>query len=320
MKVQEIPRLPMADISARDAAGQILLELAGDNPDIWALTADVKNSTGLVPFSRAFPERFLNVGIAEQTMMGVAAGLATCGKIPFAATFAFLASMRCCEQVRTDIAYPQLNVKIYATHAGLALATGGTTHHATEDLAIMRSFANMTVVVPADVPSTHRMMHAIVERPGPVYLRLRRGPAPIVYQEDFDYQIGRAGRVRSGDDVTLIGCGRTVAECLVAALILEDEGVSAAVLDMHTLKPIDAEAIAEAAAGTRLIVTAEDHSIIGGLGGAVGEVLAELGSGTALKRLGIRDTYAGIGPESQLLERHGLTGPAIAQVVRGALG
>ena len=141
MTVQGIPTLPMADISARDAAGQVLLELAGQNPDIWALTADVKNSTGLVPFSRAFPERCLNVGIAEQTMMGVAAGLATSGKMPFAATFAFLASMRCCEQVRTDIAYPKLNVKIYATHAGLALATGGTTHHATEDLAIMRSFS-----------------------------------------------------------------------------------------------------------------------------------------------------------------------------------
>jgi transketolase len=319
MTTQEIPTLPMADIAARDAAGQVLLELAEENPAIWALTADVKNSTGLVPFSRAFPDRFLNVGIAEQTMMGVAAGLATCGKIPFAATFAFLASMRCCEQVRTDIAYPKLNVKIYATHAGVALATGGTTHHATEDLAIMRSFANMTVVEPADVLETRKAMRAIVESPGPAYIRLRRGPAPIVYQEDFDYQIGKANTVRAGEDVTLIACGRTVAECIVAARMLETEGISAAVVDMHTLKPVDGDAIAAAAAATRLIVTVEDHNIIGGLGGAVGETLAELGSGTPLKRLGIRDTYAGIGPETQLLARHGLTGPAIAAAVRGSL-
>ena len=320
MTGQEIPTLPMAELAAREAAGQVLFELGEENPAIWALTADVKNSTGLVPFSRAFPERFVNVGIAEQTMMGIAAGLASCGKIPFAATFAFLASMRCCEQVRTDIAYPNLPVKIYATHAGLALATGGTTHHATEDLAIMRSFANMTVVEPADVAATRKAMRAISELPGPAYIRLRRGPAPIIYEDDFDYQIGKANRVWSGDDVTLIACGRTVAECIVAARMLEADGISAGVLDMHTLKPIDADAIAEAAAGTRLIVTAEDHSIIGGLGGAVAEVLAELGSGTPLKRLGIRDTYAGIGPEMQLLAKHGLTGPAIADAVRGSLG
>ena len=319
MTVQEIPVLPMADLSARDAAGQVLLELAQENPAIWAVTADVKNSTGLVPFSRAFPERFLNVGIAEQTMMGVAAGLATCGKVPFAATFGFLASMRCCEQVRTDIAYPNLNVKIYATHSGVALATGGTTHHATEDVAIMRSFANMTVVEPADVHATRQAMRAIAALPGPAYIRLRRGPAPIVYEEDFDYQIGKANRVRAGKDVTLIGCGRTVAECIVAARMLEAEGVGVAVLDMHTIKPIDGVAIAEAAAETRLIVTVEDHTIIGGLGGAVAEVLAELGSGTPLKRLGMRDTYAGIGPEEQLLAKHGLTGPGIAAAVRDSL-
>ena len=253
-------------------------------------------------------------------MMGIAAGLATCGKIPFAVTFAFLASMRACGQVRTDIAYPNLNVKIYTTHSGVALAKGGTTHHATEDIAIMRSFANMTVIVPADVPEIQKAIVAAAAKPGPVYIRLRRGRAPLVYAKDFEYQIGRANLLRQGSDVALIGCGRTVAECVIAAEMLTAQGVSACVLDMHTVKPIDQVAIEDAAMHTRLVVTVEDHNIIGGLGGAVAEVMAELGSSTPLKRLGLRDIYAGIGPEDQLLDKHGLTGPKIAGKVLRTLG
>jgi transketolase len=320
MATPVIPRLPMADLPSRVVAGQAVLDAARENPRIWVLTADVLNSTGLVPFSQAFPDRFVNVGIAEQTLMGVAAGLAACGKIPFAATFAFLASMRACEQVRTDIAYPNLNVKIYATHAGVALGTGGTTHHATEDLAIMRAFANMTVLVPADVIETRKAIAAAIAKEGPVYIRLGRGPTPVVYTQDFDYQIGRANLVRDGDDVTLIGMGRTVAECLVASEMLKNSGVGAGVLDMHTLKPIDREAIQVAAARTRLIVTVEDHSIYGGLGSAVAEVLAEAGSGRPQRRLGFRDVYAGIGPENELMDKHGLTGPKIYDEVLRALG
>jgi transketolase len=305
----------MADVASRVAAGLCLVEEARSNPDIWALTSDVLNSTGLVPFAKAFPERFLNVGIAEQSMMGIAAGLATCGKIPVAATFGFLASMRACEQVRSDIAYPNLNVKIYATHAGVALGKGGTTHHALEDVAIMRTFANMTILEPADVLETQKVMAAAVAHQGPVYIRLRRGPGPVIYQGELAYQIGKANLVREGNDLTLIGCGRTVGECLLAAALLTQRGISARVLDMHTLKPIDDEAIAAAARETRMVITAEDHTIIGGLGGAVAEVMAELGLATPLRRLGVRDIYAGIGGEDELLAKHGIAGPQIAAQV-----
>ena len=320
MKPQDIPTLPMADVASRVAAGQALTEAAKDNPDIWVVTADVMHATGVEPFALAFPERFINVGVAEQTMMGIAAGLATCGKIPFAATFACLTSMRTCEQVRTDIAYANLNVKLYSTHSGIALGKGGTTHHATEDIAIMRAIANMTVLVPADVREIEKVIWAAIAEPGPVYIRLRRGPDPIVYSEDFDYQIGRANVLRQGSDVTLIGCGRTVAECIIAAELLAAQGVSTRVLDMHTVKPIDVVAIERAVRETGMILTVEDHNILGGLGGAVAEAMAELGSCIVLKRLGLRDVYAGIGPEREQLDKHGLTGPKIANEVLRTLG
>ena len=313
-----IPVLPMATEKSRDTAGQALVEAARDNPDIWVLTADLMAATGIEAFARTFPDRFINVGVAEQAMMGIAAGLAACGKIPVAATFAFLASMRALDQVRSDIAYPNLNVKLYVTHSGLSLGTGGTTHHSTEDIAIMRAIANMTVLVPADAREVRKSMAAALAKPGPVYIRLRRGIDPVVYAEDFDYVIGRANLLREGNDVTLIGCGRTVAECLVAGEMLAAKGLGARVLDMHTIKPIDARAIEDACGHTRMVWTVEDHSIIGGLGGAVAEMMAELGSSTPLRRPGLRDIYAGIGPEDGLLEKHGLTGPRIAaEVLRG---
>jgi transketolase len=312
-------KAPAAKASGREAFGEALADLARENPDVWVLTADVMSVTGLAPFARAFPERFINVGIAEQTMLGMAAGMATCGKIPFVTTFAFLITMRGCEQVRSDIAYPNLNVKLFASASGFVIATGGTTHHATEDIGIMRSIANMTVVVPADPYASRAMIWAVAERPGPVYLRLRRGVDPEVYAEGYDLEVGRAEVLREGSDVTLIGCGRTVYECLQAAGVLAEEGIQARVVDMHTVKPIDDAAIEDAVRGTRLIVTAEDHNILAGLGGAVAEVMAELGAGTPLKRLGLRDTYGGIGPEAGLLQKHGLTGPQIAEEVLRAL-
>ena len=320
MKILDAYVLPMAEQASRVAAGQALVEIAQDNPDVCVITADVMHSTGTEPFAQAFPERFLNVGVAEQTLMGVAAGLATCGKIPVAVTFAFLASMRVCEQVRTDVAYPNLNVKIYATHAGVALGKGGTTHHATEDIAIMRSIANMTVLVPADVPEIRRAIPAAIRRPGPVYIRLRRGRDPIVHLEQYDYEIGKAGVLRQGKDVTLVGCGRMVAECLFAAESLSKKGIEAKVLNMHTIKPLDIEAIREACYCTSLITTVEDHSVIGGLGAAVAEAMAEMGTSTPLQRLGFADKYAGIGPEDELLDKHGLSGPKIALSVLAAIG
>jgi transketolase len=319
MKPQAIPTLPVAGLTNAEAAGRTLVEAAKDNPAIWVLTADVMHSTKVEPFALAYPDRFINVGIAEQTMMGVAAGLATCGKIPFATTFAVLATLRACEQIRTDIAYPNLNVKFIGTSAGFALGTGGTTHHSTEDIAMMRSIANLTILVPCDARETREAVLAAIARPGPVYIRLGRARDPIVYPEDLDYEIGRAVLVRQGSDITLIGCGRTVAECVIAAELLKAEGVSARVLDMHTLKPIDIEAIKDAAAQTRMVFTVEEHSIIGGLGSAVAEVLAELGGSVPLKRLGLRDIYAAIGPQDGLLGKYGLMGPGIAEAVSNVL-
>jgi transketolase len=313
-------KLPPAKTGGRNAFGETLVELGQENPDIWVLSADVIHVVGILPFVRAFPERHINVGIAEQTMLGMAAGLATCGKIPFVATFAFLISLRACEQVRSDIAYPNLNVKLFASHAGFAIATGGTTHHATEDIGIMRSIANMTILVPADPKASQQMVALAAATPGPVYLRLRRATAPEIYADDFDLEVGKANVLRDGGDVTLIGCGCTVNECLRAADELAKNGIRARVLDMHTIKPIDTTAIEAAAKETSLVITAEVHNVMAGLGGAVAEVMAELGTSTRLRRLGLQDTYGGIGPEPGLLEKHGLTGSKIAgEVVRNLI-
>ncbi|MGQ9675929.1 MAG: transketolase family protein [Chloroflexota bacterium] len=319
MKTQNVPKLPLCDLTNAEAAAEVLLEVAQSNHSIWVLTADVMHSTKTEPFALAYPERFINVGIAEQTMIGIAAGLATCGKIPFAASFAAMVSMRACEQIRTDVAYPNLNVKLFCTHSGFALGAGGTTHHATEDIAIMRSMANMTVIVPSDAKQAREATLAAIERQGPVYLRFGRGRDPVVYPNECDFRIGRANVVREGSDVTLIGCGRTVAECVVAAELLAAEGIQARVLDMHTIKPIDAVAIEEAIAGTRMVFTAEEHSVVGGLGGAVAEVMVELRSSVPLRRLGVPDIYAAIGPQEALLEKYGVTGPRIAETVLASL-
>jgi len=252
-------------------------------------------------------------------MVGVAAGLATCGKLPYLSAFAAMLSLRACEQIRTDVAYPNLNVKIFATHSGLALAKGGTTHHATEDLAIMRSFANMTVVVPCDMLEAEKMISALVRIPGPAYIRLRRGNDPIVHENDFDLEIGKAIQLTAGHHITIISCGRLLAEGLIATRILAQKGIRARLLDMHTVKPIDVAAIEKASNETDMVFTVEDHNILGGLGGAVAEVMAELGNVAPLYRIGFRDVYAGIGPEEQLLHKHGLSALKIADKIRDIL-
>lgn len=320
MNTREVPKLPVDDMTASEAACQVLCDAAERDSSLWVLTADVMRTTQMKPFATAFPERFLNVGIAEQCMVGIAAGLATCGKIPVVTAFAAMLSMRACEQIRTDLAYANLNVKIIASAAGFAAGYAGPTHHAIEDIAILRAMANTTVIVPCDAVETREAVRAALGRPGPVYIRIGgRGKDSTVYAETLDYQIGRAVVVGEGSDVTLIGCGRTVAECVVAAALLREEGVAARVLDMHTVKPIDARAIERAAFQTRMVFTVEDHNLVGGLGGAVAEAMAELGSSTPLKRLGIPDTYAAIGSQDALLEKYGLTGPRIADAVLGSL-
>lgn len=316
MKTQAIPTLPLDTMTVAEAACQALCDLAQRDPSVWVLTADVLRTMKLNAFAKAFPDRFINVGIAEQSMVGIAAGLAACGKVPVATAFAAMLSMRACEQIRTDVAYPNLNVKIIASAAGFAAGYAGPTHHAIEDIAILRAMANMTVVVPCDARETREAVRAALGRPGPVYIRIGgRANDYTVYAEPLDFQIGRAVLVRDGTDVTLIGCGRTVIECAVAADLLRRQGIEARVLDMHTVKPIDVMAIEKAAFQTRMVFTVEEHNIVGGLGGAVAETMVELGGSTPLKRLGIPDTYAVIGSANFLLDKYGMAGPRIADAV-----
>jgi transketolase len=320
MTTREVPRLPLDDATASEAACQVLCDAAERDRSVWVLTADVMRTTRLQPFAKGFPDRFLNVGIAEQCMVGIAAGLATCGKVPVVAAFAAMLSMRACEQIRTDLAYGNLNVKILASAAGFAAGYAGPTHHAIEDIAILRVMANMTVIVPCDARETREAVRGALGWPGPVYIRIGgRANDYTVHAEPLNYQIGRAIVVREGTDATLIGCGRTVAECVVASGLLQQDGIQVRVLDMHTVKPIDGLAVKEAASQTGMVFTIEDHNVVGGLGGAVAEVMAELKSSAPLKRLGIPDTYAVIGAANALLDRYGLTGPRIAEAVMGSL-
>ncbi|NLI59682.1 MAG: transketolase family protein [Clostridium sp.] len=299
-------------LGTRDALGETLAEIGGDYPDLVVLAADCLASVRGTAFSSKFPERAFNFGIAEANMMMAAAGMATCGKIPVACTFGFLASLRAGEMIRSGICYPGLNVKIAATSSGLAMGTGGTTHHIIEDIAVLRSFANLTILAPCDGVATTKAVRAAIEYPGPVYLRLGRGGEPNVYKEDFNWEIGKAVTVRDGSDVTIIAVGAVVPRALEAADILAAKGVSARVIDIMTLKPIDREIILKAADETKLIVTAEDHNILGGLGGAVAEVLSEHPS-VPLRRVGIRDTFCSIGPTDELMDKYGLSGEAIAE-------
>lgn len=294
-------------LTQAEVYGQVLAEMGRKNENIVVLTADLMRSNKTKDFFDEFPDRYFNVGIAEQNLFSVAAGLARVGKIPFASTFAAFASMRACEQVRTDIAYNDLPVKIVATHAGLSMGTGGPTHFALEDLAIMRAIANMTVIVPADAIETARVVGACVDWPGPVYIRIGRGLEPIVYNdENYDFSIGKAVVMNEGTDITIICCGIAVLTGVEVARELAKEDLSVRVLNMHTIKPLDREAVIKAANETKFIITAEEHNIIGGLGGAVAEVLADEGSGTKLKRLGIRDEYPAIGYPEALYGRYNL--------------
>lgn len=303
-------------LTQAEVYGKILAEMGEKNKDIVVLTADLMRSNKTKQFHDVFPERYFNVGIAEQNLFSIAAGLARAGKIPFASTFAAFASMRACEQVRTDIAYNGVPVKIVATHSGLSMGTGGPTHFATEDLAIMRAMANMTVIVPADAIETARAVAACVDWPGPVYIRIGRGLEPLVYNdENYDYNIGKAVVMHEGTDITLICCGVAVLSGVEVARRLAGDGLSVRVLNMHTIKPLDREAVIKAAGETRFIITAEEHNIIGGLGGAVAEVLAEEGIGVKLKRLGIPDEYSEIGYPEALYNRYNLDPDSMLEVI-----
>lgn len=302
--------------------GHVLAQLGEERKDIVALTADLAKSTKIGKFGEKHPERFFNVGIAEQNLFGVAAGLALAGYIPFVSTFAVFASLRAGEQVRTDICYQNLDCKIIATHSGLSFGTAGSTHHCTEDLAVMRSFANMTVVAPADGIETANAVRASLDRPGPLYMRIGRGFEQSVYEtEDYGFEIGKAVTMHEGSDITVIACGPCVLQALEAAKELkENQGIEVRVLNMHTIKPIDREAIIEAVNDTRKIITVENHSIIGGLGSAVAEVITEEGKACRLKRLGIPDIFAIVGQTDDLYNLYKIDAEGITEAVAEMLG
>lgn len=305
-------------MSIREAYGRALVELGEENPDVVVLEADLGRSTHTFMFGERFPHRYFTMGIAEANMMGVAAGLAAAGLMPFASTFSVFASMRACEQVRNSIAYPKLNVKIVATNAGIEIGADGVTHQAIEDIAIMRAIPNMTVIAPSDPHSTRIMVRRASELVGPVYIRLGRQPAPALYPPDFDIAVGESSTIREGSDVSLVAVGNMVFRALRAAQILESAGIKARVLDMHTIKPIDAEAILEAAEETGCIVTAEDHNTLGGLGGAVAEVVTD-GLPVPVVRVALQDVFAESGHPEELLEHYGLTTRHIVDAARRAI-
>jgi len=315
--VRDADKLTQAEIY-----GEVLSQLGEQNPKIVGLSADLAQSTKIGTFAERFPDRFFNVGIAEQNLFGMAAGLALSGLIPFASTFAVFTSMRAAEQVRTDICYQNLNVKIIATHAGVSFGQAGTTHHCTEDISIIRSFANMTVIVPADGIETANAVRACVDYPGPVYIRIGRGFEPPLYErEDYGYQIGKAIQLNDGTDITLICCGITVLQALEASKILKDQdGLSVRVLNMHTIKPIDREAIIKAVEETRRIITFEEHNIYGGLGSAVAEVIVEAGKGCAFEKVGIPDCYSEVGYPEDLYTHYKLDTDGIIEKVREVMG
>ena len=301
--------------------GKTLAELAAKDPRIVGVTADLAKSTNIGLLGEAFPDRLFNVGIAEQNLFGVAAGLAKVGFIPFASTFAIFACLRGGEQVRTDIAYQNLPVKIIATHGGLSFGPAGTTHHCTEDYAIMRAIANMTVVIPADGFETAKAVRACVDVPGPFYMRVGRGFEPPLHDnEDFEFTIGKAMTLHEGSDLTIITCGTPTLQALEAAKDLAAEGISVRVINMHTLKPIDKDAIMQAVVDTRRILTVEEHNIIGGLGDAVAAVIAESGKGCAFTKLGIPDEYGVIGYPEDLYARYKLDATGIQETVKELLG
>ena len=312
-------RLLLSDFaSTRDAYGETLVHLGKKNEDIVVLDADTSSSTRTKLFAEAFPERFFNIGIAEQNLIGIAAGLARCGKIPFASSFSVFIPGKCVDQVRNAVAYPRLNVKIVSTHSGVTIGADGATHQAIEDIAIMRAIPNMTVIVPADAVETRSAVNAIEEYLGPVYVRLCRQSTPIIYDDDHEYALGKGITLTDGSDAAIIACGVEVAEALKAAEELSKEDISVKVIDMHTIKPVDKELIVKTAKETGAIVTAEDHNVIGGLGGAVAEVLAEHYP-VPMRRIGVNDMFGESGETHELMAKHGLTAADIEQKVKDVM-
>lgn len=304
--------------ATRDAYGTTLVELGEQNPAVVVLDADLSGSTKTALFAKKFPERFFNMGIAEANMVGTAAGLAAAGKIPFVSTFAIFAAGRAWEQIRQSVAYPRANVKIVPTHGGVTVGEDGASHQSVEDIAIMRAIPNMTVIVPADAVETAAAVRAVAEYKGPVYLRLGRNKVPTVFDDSLRFEIGRGQLLVEGTDLTFVTTGLMTAQALVAAERLKKEGISARVLHLATVKPLDGELLLDAALETGAIVTGEEHSVVGGLGGAVAEFLAEQAP-APLERVGVNDRFGTSGKAEELLKYFNLTHEGLEEAARRVL-
>ena len=303
-------------IATRDSYGNALAELGKEYDNLVVLDADLAGATKTSVFQKAFPNRHIDCGIAEANMTGIAAGMATCGKIPFASSFAMFSAGRAFEQVRNSIGYPHLNVKIGATHAGISVGEDGATHQCNEDLALMRTIPGMVIINPADDVEARAAVRAACEYVGPVYLRFGRLAIPVINDEaTYRFEIGKGVILKEGTDVTIVATGLCVSESLEAAKLLEEEGISAQVINIHTIKPLDEELIVAAAKKTKKVVTVEEHSIIGGLGGAVSELLSEKAP-TQMLRIGVMDTFGESGPATELIKKYGLDAKSIYEKVK----
>jgi transketolase len=306
----------MAQIATREAYGNTLAKIGKENKNIVVLDADLSKSTKTAEFKKACPERFINMGIAEANMMTVAAGLASCGKIPFTSTFAIFAAGRAFEQIRNSICYPKLNVKVCATHAGITVGEDGASHQAIEDISLMRSIPNMVVISPSDGIETEEAIKAVAEYEGPCYVRLGRSKVNIINDNpEYKFEIGKAVTLREGKDASVIATGIMVDAALEAYNILAEEGIKIKVINIHTIKPIDEEAITSAANETGVIITAEEHNVIGGLGSAVCEVVCA-NNPVPVLRVGIKDKFGESGKPAELIKAYGLTAEAIVKAVK----
>jgi len=301
--------------SMRDALAEALLELGTKDRRIVVLGADTSVSIKTSLFGERFPERFFNVGIAESNMIGIASGLALAGKIPVVSTYSAFVPGKCLDQIRNAVAYPNLNVKIVSSHGGLTVGPDGASHQTIEDVAVMRAIPHMHVVIPADAPSARELILKAASTPGPFYMRLSRPNVATVHESTVDLEIGKAALLRDGSDVTIVACGIMLSEAMIAAENLSQEGISAEIIDCHTVKPLDNATLGKSAAKTGAVITAEEHNIIGGLGGAVAEALSE-SRPVRIERVGVRDTFGESGEHSELLVKYGLTSREIAKAAR----
>lgn len=307
----------MADMTkaTRDGFGEEILSLGKNNKDIYVVDVDIAKSCRTTPFSKALPQQHVNVGIAEQNGAGRAAGMATCGKIPFVVTYAVFGSLRMCEMIRQEICYPNLNVKIACSHGGVTPANDGASHQSIEDMGVLRTLPNMTVCMPADYVAAKKLTKAAAEMYGPVYLRFTRDPIAVLYDDDVELQLGKAHQIQDGKDIAIIANGDTVRLAIEAGKKLQAEGISARVIDMHTIKPLDTDVVKDCLETIGKVITVEDHNIINGLGSAVCEVAAELGKGK-VKRMGIQDRFGESAPYEHLLAKNGVSVDHIVETAK----